>query len=397
METAARTPLIADDVISSTMGWREFIGDMADYPIFEFGSSELTRIGKALSRPIPYRSDEDMETAIHIFRVAYSWRDSHAYPMRRIRHELMSNVRKGKKAGVTSSRLKRMDSIKRKLANSTTKFNQMQDLGGCRAIMSSMSEVNELVSLYRSGGSSHALRKDTDYIASPRTSGYRGHHFVLEFCPEAAGEDVFTGRRIELQIRTRLQHAWSTAVEAVGTARNEQLKSGRGDTDWLRFFALMAAEIAAEEGCPVAPATPVDRRERITELGELDRKLGAITFLENINDAFDVVGSIRDPFAKFFLMQIDNRNKTIHVRSFGRIGTATDVYAAEERAHADVNTVLVEVDKVGNLKEAYPNYFMDVGLFASKAREALGRTVSSATPKRSGEFDLSWLRSFTGQ
>lgn len=382
------------DVLWSIGDWGEFIGNMADYPVFEFGSNELVRVGKALTKPIPFETAEDRDAAIHIFKVAYSWRDSHAYPTRRIRHELLSNVRRGKKSGLTASRLKRMDSIKRKLAYSSTKLNQMQDLGGCRAIMNSISEVEAMVNLYRSGGTVHTVRTDTDYIAAPRNSGYRGHHFVLEFRPTASGEDVFAGRRIEVQIRTRLQHCWSTAVEAIGTARGEELKSGRGDKDWLRFFTLMASEIAAEEGCHLVPGTHQDSTTRISELRDLDRKLGAATFLENINDAFDVSSTIRDKHAKFFLIQIDNRRKVITVESFGWIGAATGAYSSQEHSNSEINTVLVEVDKVGSLKEAYPNYFMDVGLFAERVRKALGHPTRDEKPKA---LNLSWLRSYIGK
>jgi len=364
---------------------------MADYPVFEFTTNELVRVGKALRSSIPVRTDADYEAAIRIFQVAYSWRDSHAYPMNRIRRELLSNVRKGKKSGVTSARLKRMESIKRKLKNSTTKLNQMQDLGGCRAIMSTYDQVQSMVSLYRNGGTVHTIKVDTDYIDNPRNSGYRGHHFVLEFHPQT-GEDAFARRRVEVQIRTRLQHAWSTAVEAVGTARGEELKSGFGNSGWLRFFALMASEIAQQEGCPIVPETPFQRSDRVTEIADLERKLDAILFLDNINEAFQVTNLIRDPFSKFFVIQIDNESREIRLQGFGKIGRASDAYAREEKRSSGVNTVLVEVDKVGSLKVAYPNYFMDVGLFLEQVRKVINinDTASSATRG----YDFTWLRDY---
>jgi len=41
-----------------------------------------------------------------------------------------------------------------------------------------------------------------------------------------------------------LQHAWATAVEAVGIFTKQALKSNIGDGEWLRLFALMSSEIA---------------------------------------------------------------------------------------------------------------------------------------------------------
>ena len=65
--------------------------------------------------------------------------------------------------------------------------------------------------------------------------------------------------RIEIQLRSRLQHAWTAAVETMGTASGQALKSSEGDEGWLRFFVLMASEIAFSEGFPLVPDTPDDR------------------------------------------------------------------------------------------------------------------------------------------
>jgi ppGpp synthetase/RelA/SpoT-type nucleotidyltranferase len=157
-----------------------------------------------------------------------------------MRHELTGKVRGLKLIAITAARLKRMVSIRKKLTRSSTTFVQMQDLGGCRAIVDSIAGVEALIALYRSGGTQHRLREDTSYIERPRRGGYRSHHFVLDF--SGAGPDAaYDGRRVEIQIRTQLQHAWATAVEAVGMVRGEDLKAGDGNVDWLRLFALMAS------------------------------------------------------------------------------------------------------------------------------------------------------------
>ena len=63
--------------------------------------------------------------------------------------------------------------------------------------------------------------------------------------------------RIEIQFRSRLKHAWAAAVETVGTASGQALKSSEGDEGWLRFFVLMASEIAFSEGCPSSRILPM--------------------------------------------------------------------------------------------------------------------------------------------
>ena len=63
-------------------------------------------------------------------------------------------------------------------------------------------------------------------------------------------EEVYNGRRVEIQIRTRLQHSWATAVEALELFRRENLKGGEGSPNWLRLFKLMSAEFAVAENSP---------------------------------------------------------------------------------------------------------------------------------------------------
>ncbi|MBU6438396.1 MAG: hypothetical protein KGQ77_12790, partial [Betaproteobacteria bacterium] len=62
---------------------------------------------------------------------------------------------------------------------------------------------------------------------------------------------AFNNQKIEVQLRTRLQHAWATAVEIVDAFTGQALKSGlklnSGDPKWRRFFALMSSVIAIRE------------------------------------------------------------------------------------------------------------------------------------------------------
>ncbi len=52
---------------------------------------------------------------------------------------------------------------------------------------------------------------------------------------------------IEVQLRTRLQHNWATAVETVGIFTGEALKSSQGNEDWQDFFRLVSTWFAHKE------------------------------------------------------------------------------------------------------------------------------------------------------
>ena len=64
-----------------------------------------------------------------------------------------------------------------------------------------------------------------DYIAHPKSDGYRGVHYVYKYRSGSTPKAEFNSLRIEVQLRSRLQHAWATAVETVSTFTGQALKS----------------------------------------------------------------------------------------------------------------------------------------------------------------------------
>ncbi len=366
----------------------DLVGDMADYPVLHYSKKQVVKAGKALRGDIRHDPDRHDEH-VHIFRIAHDWRISHTVPMRAIRADLIGRLRRMGNGSISAARIKRMQSIRKKLSREPGNLAQMQDLGGCRAIVPTISDVTRLVEIYRGLNSFHNIRLDRSYIDNPREDGYRSHHFVFEF--EGTGDQAaYNGRRIELQIRSRLQHAWATAVEAVGLVRSEDLKGGEGNPDWLRLFLLMSSELADFEGTPVAPAAP-SKPEREKEIKALDKKLRAINMLENLRQGLQATEEWITRNTKYFLIQYNNRDRTVRVQGYNKPVGAADSYSqTENAANANVTTVLVEVDKIESLKEAYPNYFLDVRLFTQHLRRVV-------TGKFHEEYarDLSWVRDFT--
>ena len=85
-----------------------------------------------------------------------------------------------------------------------------------------------------------------DYISAPKASGYRGVHLMYRYKSDKK-KTIYNDLKIEMQIRSRYQHAWATAVETVGIFVGQALKTSMGDDRWLRFFALMGSAIAIRE------------------------------------------------------------------------------------------------------------------------------------------------------
>jgi len=126
--------------------------------------------------------------------------------------------------------------IEKLLRQKSLKLSQMQDVEGCRVIVDSLIEQDALASRL------HAVFNEVavyDRRASP-SYGYRALHLV----PRLMGE------RYEIQIRTRLQHAWAEVAERLAGRFGQALKYGGGD-DFLRNvlseYSTEIAQIEIEE------------------------------------------------------------------------------------------------------------------------------------------------------
>ncbi len=376
---------------------------MPQYPRFEYSMRDVKRAGKVLAGHLEFRNDT-MGEITEAFRVANNWRDAHAFPMKSVRYTMISHMRRRGIEGVTAARLKRMPAIRRKLSRVRWDLDQLQDLGGCRAILPSMADVRVLIGVLQD--SRHTIRKQDAYIDQPKKDGYRSHHLMLDYVGRGPSS-VFDGRRIEIQVRTGLQHSWATAVESVGLLRSEDLKAGKGSGKWLRLLALMSAEFAHFEGCPEPPGVPA-RADRIAEIKTLNQELEAAATLDNVSNAVDYIDTAVASSTKpsHYLIIYENKTKQVHVRPQFIPKNAVIEYdnaeAIDNKADGETrNVVLVEVDKLDHLKRAYPNYFGDVQLFRTNLQRIVkGKSLEPYTivrqeivpPKPRELIDSSWLR-----
>src|ERR1700733_10928886 len=129
------------------------------------------------------------------------------------------------------------------------------------------------------------LVKKFDYIQNPKPDGYRGIHLIMKYFSNS--QKAFNDQKIEIQVRSKSQHAWATAVETCQTFTGQSLKSKvkSADEKWLRFFALMSSAIAAREKKPIVPGTPESTDDRIAELRRIDNEENILTILSGWNNA----------------------------------------------------------------------------------------------------------------
>lgn len=303
--------------------------------------------------------------------IVNNWRASHHYPLLATRITLNGRATRVDPRAIVAQRIKKLSSIEVKLRrNANMKLSQMQDVGGCRAILPTVTHVDELVAAYsesdaKNPNRSKQAREPYDYIANPKDDGYRGIHLVYKYKSSSARHAVYDGHRIEIQIRSRYQHYWATAVEVVDTISQESIKAGKGERDWRRFFALLSSAMAMSEKRTLVPNTPTGRVELEAEIADLARKLRVASKLSSYAAS---VSSDSLVAGKVFLLTLNLNSRETKVRGFEtkEVAEASEAYFAAERASAtnpNLNSVLVTLDKLKNLRTAYPNYYLDTNEF----------------------------------
>lgn len=251
----------------------------------------------------------------------------------------------------------------------------MQDIGGCRAVVGTVLNVRQLRRLYTNSRHRHELVKNTDYILQPKKSGYRGIHLVYKY--RNKNFPAYNGLLIEIQLRSRLQHIWATAVETAGTFLNQALKSSEGPKDWLRFFALTSSAFALSERTPPVPNTPEDQSALLPAMATLAKSLDVQERLYAYGQALKFLEDEELRGAHYYLLQLRpaERRLTITQYTAEQLDLATANYLSAEKDVAGspgAQVVLVVAESVEALRRSYPNYFLDTQEFIEELRQRIG-------------------------
>jgi ppGpp synthetase/RelA/SpoT-type nucleotidyltranferase len=341
----------------------------------EYSREKVNAAGNVLMAR-PTRIQMEFQEALNIIN---NWRASHNFPLNTFQTRLRKLSKDIDTDSIVAQRIKRLASISHKLDRfQDMKVTQIQDIGGCRTILSTIDHVDQLVDIYLHKGSrgvKHDLSKKDDYILNPKDSGYRGVHLIYKY--QSDKSKLYADLKIEIQIRTFLQHAWATAVETVSTFFKQALKSSQGDKEWLRFFALMGSVMAIKESRPLIPNTPTTYKELQLEIVDLSKKLDVIGHLDAFRQSLSIFDEENpDKDAQYYLLELDVASRRVLVKSYtqSEIVKASKDYIELEAKNIKIPTtdvVLVSADSIEKLKIAYPNYYLDTALFLRAVREVV--------------------------
>jgi ppGpp synthetase/RelA/SpoT-type nucleotidyltranferase len=359
---------------------------MTKYAVPGYSRTDINRAGRILVNPSALAAAE-LSSALDIIN---NWRAAHAYPLNAIAMNLRNRAKKRDSNAIVAQRLKRIASIEAKLRRfPTMRLLQIQDIGGCRAVLRDVAAVRQVVADYELSDSKNPTRHCRvgldDYISNPKMDGYRGVHLIYEYHGSADRTRVYDGQKIEIQIRSRLQHAWATAVETVDTFTSQTLKAGVGRAEWKRFFALASTLFSTKEQTTPVPNTPLSVAI-IDEITDIEAKLKIFATMTAWRAAVKhATQSVEQ--ASMYLLYLDARegHSKLEITGFStsEIAKANEQYRRIEDSIQDekiAQAVLVSVDDAERLAEAYPNYYADTQFFMQELVTTMGQLIEPSEP-----------------
>lgn len=362
----------------------------------EFTGKSISRAGENLLDPDILKDKEKFSESMNILS---AWRFSHTVPLEEAFSYLQEVTLKKDKKALFAKRLKRHISIVGKLQRfKKMKLKNMQDIGGCRVILSTDKKLRQVERELRRSSyfkSKTGKVRSKDYINNAKSDGYRSLHIIGKF-PCVAGKQ----KNIEIQLRTFIQHYWATAVEIVDLFTDQALKSNEGDDEWKVFFIRVSEQFAIMDNIHLfSQLSEKGKHEKYQQLVKENKQFDnscktAQKYCEKL-DVFNKLnafaGSLEHIDEKinqnssenigYVLLIIDTQESLLTSKVFDSNNSKSaekEYLEAEKKASKEDNLVvaLVSTTAVGSIKEAYPNFFAD----SSKFMEHLNLIMSVYYP-----------------
>lgn len=333
--------------------------------VLNFSINQIAKAGKIL------REKNDDEESMKILG---NWRESHFYPMQLVGQKLQNIATKIDPSSIVTQRLKRAPAIIEKLKRfPNMSLVNMQDIAGCRVIVSNMNKLNLVIKKIKDELS---IKTEKDYISSPKEDGYRSIHFVCNFSDEFNPE--YKKQVIEIQIRTKIQHYWATTLETIDIIENTSMKTGCGNKDWMKFFKDVSIAFAEYESGENKHFFGLFRNS-YASIKKQAKLLNLKTKLSSLNKVHINKESVNESKDELFILELEHNNDinvyNVKIKGYRRISylRATKYYLlSEKNLKQNRNIVFVRAKSLKDLKIAYPNYHANVETFLDLYSKIIG-------------------------
>lgn len=325
-----------------------------------YSRHKLDKMGDALIGTDPFMRKEALA-------IIQKWRETHLYVMQELNKQLVTLFENTNIiCAFSSMRIKRMTSIEAKLSNNIekrTKLGGLQDIGGIRYVFADIDKLDNVKEILDSFiPKDFECKRIYDYVSCPKESGYRSIHYVYQYHSE---NSLYDGLSVELQVRTQLQHSWAMAVETASLISKTTLKADKdNEQEWRGFFKLVSALFSRGESKPMHTLYKDKNTKELCEIFNTYKQKKLIDQLKALR--VTVNSDFNEDEKGYCVLTIDFVEHIVHGKVYksAEYEEAANMFSQiEATINKDEAALMVAIDKVREIKEAYPSYFLDTKAF----------------------------------
>lgn len=290
------------------------------------------------------------------------------------------------KQHLTASRNKRIETIISKLCRpEKPKLDRIHDIAGTRIIFENIKSLEDYIDILENTelvNFKEKINEDKNrynYIKNPKSDGYRSIHKVFYYSSNipysTLNEKRFNleNKKIELQLRTRLQHIWATTVEIYDIINKSNIKTGthnKLETKEGLFFKKCSLVFEGIESNDVEKIKiNINKIFRDKDLVEIYNRLKGIKNIKNIqlpktlgsDEVFILITDLNKGKTTFFttdpIEKNDKQDTFLINASYRRL--------EEKNTKGEYILLLLTLGDIKKLKNVYPNYFLNTNKFIS--------------------------------
>lgn len=290
------------------------------------------------------------------------------------------------KQHLTASRNKRIETIISKLRRpEKPKLDRIHDIAGTRIIFENIKSLEDYIDILENTelvNFKEKINEDKNrynYIKNPKSDGYRSIHKVFYYSSNipysTLNEKSFNleNKKIELQLRTRLQHIWATTVEIYDIINKSNIKIGthnKLETKEGLFFKKCSLVFEGIESNDVEKIKiNINEIFRDKDLVEIYNRLKGIKNIKNIqlpktlgsDEVFILITDLNKGKTTFFttdpIEKNDKQDTFLINASYRRL--------EEKNTKGEYILLLLTLGDIKKLKNVYPNYFLNTNEFIS--------------------------------
>lgn len=307
-------------------------------------------------------------------QVLENFRASHAYVI----NTFQMNARRHASSvpNTVGQRLKRRNTIIDKLKREPSMpLHAMHDIAGCRIIFETQEDLYKVRNSLRNARFKHTRVNDIDrydYIKSPKYTGYRGVHDVYEYCVLKEPSSNWNGLKIELQFRTRVQHAWATAVEVADLLTSSRIKFNDAAGRYIDYFRLASEILARTQEHQISCLPQMTNADLFNFFNEIERETGLLRSLESLRETQGKGIPFRRNTLLIFRFDTEEGQEKLEVQTFDTVARAIEAYdTLEKQLGQSADIVFVRGENEESIRDAFRNYFSDARAFVDLMKSSL--------------------------